>query len=201
VAKRSLGRTCPFGPKQYQGWLSLFHRRTHCCIFDTTAWKTLLFPFTRRVIQLGVRQVRGCCVQSGQLERMRTPHRRELGFLLLFAIAAICLFAGYLSTTSALRFTSWLPTSKAAKLAKHHGQHTFRDDGLLEVNPAANHPIFELVQRAEAAWQHKLDRASTTFPQAVTEYRRRYNRDPPKGFDDWYVWIIFVRLSLRHSCP
>ncbi|KAJ7678062.1 glycosyl transferase family 90-domain-containing protein [Mycena polygramma] len=68
-------------------------------------------------------------------------------------------------------------------------EHNFMDDGLLEVNPGGIHPIFELLRRAEDAWDAKLARASTTFPQAVSEYRRRYKRDPPKGFDDWWRYV------------
>lgn len=38
---------------------------------------------------------------------------------------------------------------------------------------------------AEAAWNDKLSRASKTLEEAVTEYRRRYGRAPPLGFDKW----------------
>ncbi|KAJ7125783.1 glycosyl transferase family 90-domain-containing protein [Mycena crocata] len=68
-------------------------------------------------------------------------------------------------------------------------EHRFRSDGLLELNPAGSHPIFELIWRAEAGWKDKLDRASTTFPQAVAEYKRRYSRDPPRGFDGWWNYV------------
>ncbi|KAJ6578744.1 hypothetical protein DFH09DRAFT_1448862 [Mycena vulgaris] len=60
---------------------------------------------------------------------------------------------------------------KAVELA----EHTFRDDALLELNPEGNHPIFKLIR--------------TSFPQAVAEYRRRYDRDPPKSFDDWWNYV------------
>ncbi|KAF8201269.1 glycosyltransferase family 90 protein [Mycena galopus ATCC 62051] len=69
------------------------------------------------------------------------------------------------------------------------GQHKFMENGLLEVNPEGIHPIFELTRRAEDAWSAKLRRASTTFPEVVEEYRRRYKRDPPKGFDDWWNYV------------
>jgi hypothetical protein len=69
------------------------------------------------------------------------------------------------------------------------------DDGLLEVNPAGIHPIFELIRRAEDAWKAKLRHASTTFPQAVVEYRRRYKRNPPKGFDDWCAVLKSIMIT------
>lgn len=65
--------------------------------------------------------------------------------------------------------------------------HYFHPDGLLLVNPDGRHPIYDLVERAESAWNAKLHRASTTYKQLVFEYRRRYKRAPPPGFDKWYV--------------
>lgn len=67
----------------------------------------------------------------------------------------------------------------------HH--HFYRSDGLLEVNPNAPHPIFELIQRAKRDWEAKHKRASTTLKQACIEYKRRYGREPPPGFQRWYV--------------
>jgi hypothetical protein len=64
--------------------------------------------------------------------------------------------------------------------------HTYGSDGLLTVSPNSDkHPILELIQRAESEWQSKLDRASKTLDEAVAEYKRRYGRKPPLGFDDW----------------
>lgn len=64
--------------------------------------------------------------------------------------------------------------------------HTYRDDGILEVNPGGAHPIYELIELANARWKSKLTRASKTLDGAVREYVRRYKRRPPKGFDKWY---------------
>ena len=76
------------------------------------------------------------------------------------------------------------------------GKHRYRQDGLLEVNEDGVHPIFELISHSEAAWEAKLRAASKSLPAAVREYRRRYHRDPPKGFDLWYA---FIRSSNRHT--
>lgn len=67
------------------------------------------------------------------------------------------------------------------------GSHRFLDNGLVEVNPDGPHPIFHLIERAEAQWKEKLAKASSSLDEAVAEYRRRYNRDPPRGFDDWWA--------------
>lgn len=78
-------------------------------------------------------------------------------------------------------------------------QHRYRSDGLLEVNPDGAHPIFELIRNAQAAWDAKLKRSSKTLAEAVAEYKRRYKRLPPRGFDDWYVHPI-SSVALTERC-
>ncbi|KAF8879824.1 glycosyltransferase family 90 protein [Infundibulicybe gibba] len=48
------------------------------------------------------------------------------------------------------------------------------------------HPIPKLIEEAEASYRKKLGRQSKTLKAAVTEYKRRYGRDPPRGFGDWW---------------
>jgi len=50
----------------------------------------------------------------------------------------------------------------------------------------AEHPIPKLMDDAEEKFKHKLSRQSKTLQNAVVEYRRRYGREPPKGFGDWW---------------
>jgi hypothetical protein len=38
-------------------------------------------------------------------------------------------------------------------------------------------------------------RQSKTLPQAVSEYKRRYGRPPPKGFEQW--WKFARRNSIK----
>ncbi|KAJ7708327.1 glycosyl transferase family 90-domain-containing protein [Mycena rosella] len=75
------------------------------------------------------------------------------------------------------------------------GKHTYRADGLLEVNPLGAHPIFELIERAEAAWAAKLAAASNSLRAAAAEYTRRYARLPPRGFDMWWAY------ATAHAVP
>lgn len=70
-------------------------------------------------------------------------------------------------------------------LQKELKRHNYREDGLLEVNPEGAHPIFELIDQAERKWNQKIARASSSLDEAIREYRRRYRRNPPKGFDHW----------------
>ncbi|KAG5353292.1 hypothetical protein C0989_008510 [Termitomyces sp. Mn162] len=71
----------------------------------------------------------------------------------------------------------------------HLEKHKYRPDGLLEVNPNGPHPIYELIRSAETTWNAKLKRSSKTLTEAVVEYKRRYKRLPPKGFDAWWEYV------------
>lgn len=48
------------------------------------------------------------------------------------------------------------------------------------------HPIERMIQRGEKQWADMLARQSRTLSQAVKEYKRRYGRSPPRGFDLWW---------------
>lgn len=52
--------------------------------------------------------------------------------------------------------------------------------------PPIHHPIPKLVADAREKFETKVKNQSKTLKEAVREYRRRYNRDPPKGFDKWW---------------
>lgn len=99
------------------------------------------------------------------------------------------------TVTETQTMTRWV--ERKARSNTHHsrsnpelGKHTYRTDGLLEVNPNGAHPIYELVRDAQGRWDKKLERASRTLKQAVKEYKRRYKRAPPRGFDDWCVFYF-----------
>lgn len=68
---------------------------------------------------------------------------------------------------------------------EQRSQHTFHPNGLLLVNDRGRHPIQVLIERAEQRWKAKCDKQSRTLSDAVREYKQRYRRNPPKGFDDW----------------
>ncbi|KAJ7231415.1 hypothetical protein B0H12DRAFT_1205072 [Mycena haematopus] len=64
---------------------------------------------------------------------------------------------------------------------------------LLGSNAAAPHPIPGLMDVAEARFRAKVARQSSSLPAAVAEYKRRYARPPPAGFDKWY------NFALKHN--
>jgi hypothetical protein len=95
-----------------------------------------------------------------------------------------------IATTTVIIYAKETATSPGG--LKHGGAeklplqpHLFRADGLLEVNPNGRHPIYDLIEGAEGEWSKKLKKQSKSLDEAVAEYRRRYRRAPPKGFDGW----------------
>ncbi|TRM65688.1 glycosyltransferase family 90 protein [Schizophyllum amplum] len=76
------------------------------------------------------------------------------------------------------------------------GKHKYHQNGLLVVDPSGAHPIYELMARAEKQWMKKQAKASRTLEQAVKEYRRRYKRNPPKGFDIWWDFVSKNNVKL-----
>ncbi|KAF9010289.1 hypothetical protein BDQ17DRAFT_1388221 [Cyathus striatus] len=59
-----------------------------------------------------------------------------------------------------------------------------------------SHPIPRLMDDAEKRYREKLKRQSKSLRDAVFEYKRRYNRDPPKGFDEWWMFAMKYDVKL-----
>ncbi|KAK8225547.1 hypothetical protein HDK77DRAFT_487631 [Phyllosticta capitalensis] len=57
----------------------------------------------------------------------------------------------------------------------------------------AHHPITVLAHTALGEFETMLSRQSRTAEEAVTEYKRRYNRKPPPGFEDWFEYAKFKK--------
>jgi len=90
------------------------------------------------------------------------------------------------ASTADGRLAAWRRAfSRKAGPSLRSPRHTLRSDGLLEVNPNGPHPIYQLIQHSEELWKAKLDRTSKTLRDAVVQYKKRYGRSPPKGFDKW----------------
>ncbi|TFK34614.1 glycosyl transferase family 90-domain-containing protein [Crucibulum laeve] len=83
----------------------------------------------------------------------------------------------------------YLPLEETIESTTSLPFHTYRPNGLLSVNTDASHPVYELIEKAQEDWRLKLNRASQTLDEAIAEYRRRYNRAPPKGFGAWWEYV------------
>lgn len=60
----------------------------------------------------------------------------------------------------------------------------------------ADHPIPRLMADAEDTFRSLLARQSKSLAQAVAEYKRRYGRDPPRGFDGWYAFAVEQNIKI-----
>lgn len=56
--------------------------------------------------------------------------------------------------------------------------------------PSQQHPVEALVHSAKADFEDLLQRQSKNYTTAHGEYRRRYNVEPPPGFEAWYQFAI-----------
>ncbi|KAH9203152.1 hypothetical protein DL95DRAFT_321962, partial [Leptodontidium sp. 2 PMI_412] len=52
------------------------------------------------------------------------------------------------------------------------------------------HPIYHLVEEARGRFEETKRHQSKSLAETVMEYKRRYGRPPPPGFDDWYQFAI-----------
>lgn len=51
---------------------------------------------------------------------------------------------------------------------------------------STEHPVEALVRAAKTDYENLLQRQSRTYEAAYDEYRRRYDMEPPRGFQEWY---------------
>lgn len=93
---------------------------------------------------------------------------------LVFLFVQAGLFAGHLSANRHVptdRLTTpQLPRSGPTRLT----------------GSVTEHPIPHLMDDAERRFRALLSRQSNSLRAAVAEYKRRYGRNPPKGFDAWW---------------
>ncbi|GHJ90402.1 hypothetical protein NliqN6_6804 [Naganishia liquefaciens] len=99
----------------------------------------------------------------------------------LLAILTLLHFLFNSSEDAALRNAKWtaVPTSFRQKLLSSRTSKA-------KQRPPIVHPIPAKMKQAQENFETKLARQSKTLSQAVAEYKKRYNMDPPKGFDEWF---------------
>lgn len=132
--------------------------------------------------------------QTNILSRTPVPH----AFLPIIQKSGALL--NRISPAAAQRVKNWHDLQEAAAPRplteaelEAQSSHTFHPNGLLLVNPRGRHPIDILIERAQQRWNDKVAKQSKTLKAAVREYKQRYRRNPPKGFDIWCVSSFFRR--------
>lgn len=103
---------------------------------------------------------------------------RSRSFLFLIALVFLFvqagLFAGHLSANK------HVPTDPSTTEQPQVSKPTRLTGSVAE------HPIPHLMDDAERRFRALLSRQSRSLRAAVKEYKRRYGRNPPKGFDAWW---------------
>lgn len=104
-------------------------------------------------------------------------HKRGIFFFIAVCVVFMQagIWAGRRRTQDNFPDDSLVPTSKVLPFVKSDNRPSIKD-----------HPIPKLMQDAENKFRHLLSHQSSTLKEAVAEYKRRYKRDPPPGFDDWW---------------
>ncbi|GAA5975973.1 hypothetical protein JCM11641_002854 [Rhodosporidiobolus odoratus] len=91
-----------------------------------------------------------------------------------------------------LGFGSFSTSKKKGKspvnTMKEEDLPVIRRDSRILLEEGKPHPIPALMRKAKREWDELRGRQSRTFAEAVREYKRRYGRNPPKGFDRWYAF-------------
>ncbi|KAL7421169.1 hypothetical protein Q5752_004054 [Cryptotrichosporon argae] len=83
-----------------------------------------------------------------------------------------------------------ITTSSSLILGEHGMAHGWQEGD-------TRHPVEQLVLNAKQKWGSLLARQSQTLGEAVTEYRRRYKRDPPRGFDRWWEFAVKHDVQIK----
>ena len=104
------------------------------------------------------------------------------GQFLVQAAASITILDTTLPKSSAnKRLYLFLVVPLLGWLATSYNSSTYGIDSL-----GSEHPIRRLVDTNERYFENMLSQQSATLSQAVREYKRRYGRSPPPGFDRWF---------------
>ncbi|KAL7005163.1 hypothetical protein EMMF5_005272 [Cystobasidiomycetes sp. EMM_F5] len=70
-------------------------------------------------------------------------------------------------------------------------------DKAIKPSEEERHPILELIENAERKWDALVKKQSKTLKEAVAEYKRRYKRNPPRGFDKWWDYAVANNIVLK----
>lgn len=68
--------------------------------------------------------------------------------------------------------------------------------GLLGLTSGQKHPIEILFQDARQKQAYLVERQSKSLAEAVINYKDRYRREPPPGFDEWYHAAISLNATI-----
>lgn len=109
----------------------------------------------------------------------------SLRFKLFMLSGLICVIYFYHVRNSGALF----PLATLGSAPSRHG-------GLFGLTGSKKHPIELLVEQARAKHANMVSRQSKNLGEAITEYKNRYSREPPPGFDHWYKAAVEARSPI-----
>ncbi|KAF9531212.1 hypothetical protein CPB83DRAFT_849569 [Crepidotus variabilis] len=124
-------------------------------------------------------------IRSQQKPSCMALIRHNMGYIFLFGVLFVFMQVGFRSGRRSHQTPengpatgsedTWIPAPNILPFVAEKKKSVIDD-----------HPIPRLMEEAEATFRKKLGGQSTSLKAAVKEYRKRYRRAPPKGFDDWW---------------
>lgn len=150
--------------------------------------KEALIPVTSYILHLSSLLPSTPCPMSQQ-HPAETPWNGNKSRSFLFLIALVFLFlqaglfAGNLSASNVPADPSTTVPLQLSKQTRLTGN-------------VAGHPIPHLMDEAEHRFRALLSRQSRSLRAAVKEYKRRYGRNPPKGFDAWWQFAQANKVKM-----
>ena len=119
--------------------------------------------------------------------------------LVIIFIALGCMYLTFSISSERNRHQAWLDEQEKVDwpeldstpverrmVGKHYVLH-----GHLAIDPEDPvHPVETAIRLSNMAWNAKVKRQSKSLKAAIREYKRRYQQNPPKGFDLWWRYVV-----------
>ena len=111
---------------------------------------------------------------------------QKSGYIFLFCVFLAFMQAGILAGQHQHQLQSYPDVSAETRLPDPTSSLSFSPVDTPPKSSIKEHPIPSLMEEAEIKYRKKLGGQSKTLRAAVAEYKGRYKRDPPRGFDEWW---------------
>lgn len=120
--------------------------------------------------------------------------RRNSGYIFLFGVVFVFMQVGF---HSGRRYHAQLEDLLVEEISENGwSPKDFLPFVGNDKSVIREHPIPRLMQEAEEKYRKKLGGQSKTLKAAVIEYKRRYRRPPPKGFDAWWEFAQKYQVKM-----
>lgn len=140
-----------------------------------------LYSFSRRRL----------CLPGTNISFKRSPLSSQTRTFTAFALLALLLTFYYL-----YHFNTFTPIAPYNEPEPYSKLDPYSEPELKHESEPTVHQIPALMAAGQEKWSSMLSKQSKTLTEAVVEYRRRYNLEPPDGFDDWFHYAQSHNVTL-----